>query len=791
MLPGLKERLLGLINDPAYTPLKKEELALIFDIHPTEMPMFYNFLEELEEDGYIGKTKKGKIASPKSMGYFVGKFVAHRKGFGFVESDEEYTQDLFIPAADVNGAMHNDRVVAEITKPATDERRAEGAIIKVLEREITKVVGEFQSNKTFGFVIADEKKFNQDIYIPKKYFSGAKDGDKVVVRLTDFGGERKKPEGAVIEILGAMDDPATDVTSIVRAYGIEEEFPKSVIKEAQAIPQEITEQPVGKRADFRDLLTVTIDGEDARDLDDAITLSKKEDKYYLGVHIADVSHYVKEDSPLDKEALERATSVYLADRVIPMLPKELSNGICSLNAGVERLAMSCMMTFDASGNVLDHTITESVICVDERMSYTGVKAILEGEAHPEGKREDIRALCFLMKEAAAILKEKRRKRGAIDFDFPESKIVVDEKGYPVDIHPYERNVATDIIEDFMLLANETVAEDYFWQEIPFVYRTHEAPDSDKIKKLDTFIHNFGYYMKTGRESFHPKEIQKLLFSLEGEPEEPLISRLALRSMKQAKYTTLNVGHFGLSTQYYTHFTSPIRRYPDLQIHRIIKENIHGKLNQKRLEHYESILPSVAQQSSTMERRAQDAEREVDKLKKVEYMQQYIGGVFTGVISGVTSWGFFVELDNTIEGMVPINSLLDDFYVFDEESYKLTGEHTGRIFTLGQKAEIVVRSADKMERTIDFILKEFSQYGEYPDPDDYYGDGMPSRKKENTESEDFEFVDGEYPANQEESEFDETGESLPDKDGILLNDWIDDEEADRLLHLYSKKKIDEI
>ena len=604
--------------------------------------------------------------------------------------------------------------------------------------------------------------------------SGAKGGDKVVVRLTDFGGERKKPEGAVIEILGPMDDPATDVTSIIRAYGIEQEFPKSVMKEAQSVPQEISEQPGGKRVDFRNLLTVTIDGEDARDLDDAITLSKKDEKYYLGVHIADVAHYVKEDSPLDKEALERATSVYLADRVIPMLPRELSNGICSLNAGTDRLAMSCMMTFDVNGNVLDHTITESVICVDERMSYTGVKAILEGQEHPEGEREDIRALCFLMKEAAAILKEKRRKRGAIDFDFPESKIIVDDKGYPIDIHPYERNVATDIIEDFMLLANETVAEDYFWQEIPFLYRTHETPDSDKIKKLDTFIHNFGYYMKTGRENFHPKEIQKLLFSLEGEPEEPLISRLALRSMKQAKYTTLNVGHFGLSTQYYTHFTSPIRRYPDLQIHRIIKENIHGKLNQKRLEHYEAILPSVAQQSSTMERRAQDAEREVDKLKKVEYMQQYLGETFTGVISGVTSWGFFVELDNTIEGMVSINSLLDDFYVFDEESYKLTGEHTGRIFTLGQKVEIVVRSADKMERTIDFVLKEFSQHADYPDPDDYYGDGIP----------------GDSLA-EEDSEFDETGSSLPDKDGILLNDWIDDEEADRLLHLYSKKKIDEI
>ena len=589
-----------------------------------------------------------------------------------------------------------------------------------------------------------------------------------------FGGERKKPEGAVIEILGPMDDPATDVTSIIRAYGIEQEFPKSVMKEAQSVPQEISEQPGGKRVDFRNLLTVTIDGEDARDLDDAITLSKKDEKYYLGVHIADVAHYVKEDSPLDKEALERATSVYLADRVIPMLPRELSNGICSLNAGTDRLAMSCMMTFDVNGNVLDHTITESVICVDERMSYTGVKAILEGQEHPEGEREDIRALCFLMKEAAAILKEKRRKRGAIDFDFPESKIIVDDKGYPIDIHPYERNVATDIIEDFMLLANETVAEDYFWQEIPFLYRTHETPDSDKIKKLDTFIHNFGYYMKTGRENFHPKEIQKLLFSLEGEPEEPLISRLALRSMKQAKYTTLNVGHFGLSTQYYTHFTSPIRRYPDLQIHRIIKENIHGKLNQKRLEHYEAILPSVAQQSSTMERRAQDAEREVDKLKKVEYMQQYLGEAFTGVISGVTSWGFFVELDNTIEGMVSINSLLDDFYVFNEESYKLTGEHTGRIFTLGQKVEIVVRSADKMERTIDFVLKEFSQHADYPDPDDYYGDGIPGDS-----------------FTEEDSEFDETGSSLPDKDGILLNDWIDDAEADRLLHLYSKKKIDEI
>ncbi|MCI5504233.1 MAG: ribonuclease R, partial [Eubacterium sp.] len=500
----------------------------------------------------------------------------------------------------------------------------------------------------------------------------------------------------------------------------------------------------------REQLTVTIDGEDARDLDDAITLKREENGYLLGVHIADVSHYVTEGSPLDCEALKRGTSVYLADRVIPMLPRELSNGICSLNMGVDRLTLSCMMHLDHKGNVIDHTITEAVIRVDQRMSYTGVQAILSGENHPEGEREEIRNLCFLMKEVAAILKEKRKKRGSIDFDFPESKIVLDEKGYPVDIHPYERNTATDIIEDFMLLANETVAEDYFWQELPFVYRTHETPDQDKIKKLDTFIRNFGFYMKTGRENFHPKEIQKLLFSLEGEPEEALISRLALRSMKQAKYTTLNVGHFGLSTQYYTHFTSPIRRYPDLQIHRIIKENIHGKLNRKRIEHYDQILPGVADQSSKLERRAQNAERDVEKLKKVEYMKNHIGEHFTGVISGVTTWGFFVELDNTVEGMVPLQSLLDDYYIFDEQQYKLFGEHTGRIFTLGQKVDIVVLSADKGTKTIDFMLEEFYDDG------DYY---------------------------EEEPE--------EDADDLLFNDWLEDEEVDRLLQLYEKKNIDEL
>ncbi|MCI6859129.1 MAG: ribonuclease R [Eubacterium sp.] len=735
-----KNSIKDMIYDPEYIPLKLKEMAYLMNVPQKDRNELKEVMDALVAEGSVELTSRGKYVKPEKRN-LTGTFTSNQKGFGFVTVEGE-EEDIFIPAAYVNGALHKDVVRVKVTKKGSQGKRAEGMITKILERGCKKLVGTFQKSKEFGFVIPDDPHYDKDIFVSRKKMNGARDNDKVIVSLTGFGGEGKKPEGTITEILGQIDDPSTDVSSIVKAYDIEEKFPKSVLREAGSISQEVEKKLIGTRSDFRNLLTVTIDGEDARDLDDAISLEKKDGMYYLGVHIADVSHYVKEGSPLDKEALARGTSVYLTDRVIPMLPRELSNGICSLNAGVDRLALSCMMTFGPDGNVTDHVITESVIHVDERMSYTGVNAILNGEKHPEGCREEIRNLCFLMREAAVVLKEKRRKRGAIDFDFPESKIIVDETGFPVEIHPYERNVATDIIEDFMLLANETVAEDYFWQEIPFIYRTHEAPDADKIKKLDTFIRNFGYYMKTGKENFHPKEIQKLLFSLEGEPEEPLISRLALRSMKQAKYTTLNVGHFGLSTQYYTHFTSPIRRYPDLQIHRIIKENIHGKLSRKRLSHYEEILPSVAQRSSVMERRAQDAEREVEKLKKVEYMQQFIGESFSGVISGVTSWGFFVELENTVEGLVPINSLLDDFYIFDEETYKLIGEHSGRIFTLGQRVDIVVESADKMERTIDFVLREFS-----------------------------------------EEEFSE--------DEFMINDWMEDEEVEELLHLYEKKSVDQI
>lgn len=779
-----KESIRNMIYDEEYIPLKFKEMAYLMNVPHNEKDKLREVLDALVAEGSVELTARGKYvkADQESL---VGVFTAHPRGFGFVTVEGE-PEDIFIPAPYTGGAFHKDVVRVKISRESHGEgKRREGVVVKVLERGSKTLVGAFMKSRSFGFVRPDDTHYGQDVFISKKDCDAAMNNDKVVVELLNYGTRDKKPEGRIVEIIGNTDDPSTDITAIVRAFGIPDTFSGEVMREARSIPDEVTIPKGENRTDFRNLLTVTIDGEDAKDLDDAITLSRQGDGYELGVHIADVSNYVKEGAPLDKEALERGTSVYLCDRVIPMLPRELSNGICSLNAGVDRLALSCVMQVDARGNVIGHQIVESVIRVDKRMSYTGVKAILEGQPHPEGEREDIRELCFLMKEAAAVLKEKRRKRGAIDFDFPESKIVLDKDGYPTDIHPYERNVATDIIEDFMLLANETVAEDYFWQELPFVYRTHEEPDPDKIARLDTFIRNFGFYMKTGREHFHPKEIQKLLFSLEGEPEEALISRLALRSMKQARYSTLNVGHFGLSTQYYTHFTSPIRRYPDLQIHRIIKENIHGRLNRKRVEHYEAILPSVAEQSSKRERRAQDAEREVEKLKKVEYMEKFIGDAFDGVISGVTAKGFFVELENTVEGMVSTQSLMDDYYLFDEQQYRLEGKRTGRVFTLGQKVRVVMASASKAAKTIDFVLEEFSAAAGW----DVHGEKYNTAGSENDDSSREEEIL--FDGTEEEWYSDEEEGWIQSKDDIAKNDWLDDEEADRLLNLYAKKDVREI
>lgn len=705
MLPGLKERLLGLINDPAYTPLKKEELALIFDIHPTEMPMFYNFLEELEEDGYIGKTKKGKIASPKSMGYFVGKFVAHRKGFGFVESDEEYTQDLFIPAADVNGAMHNDRVVAEITKPATDERRAEGAIIKVLEREITKVVGEFQSNKTFGFVIADEKKFNQDIYISKKYFSGAKDGDKVVVQITVWPQAGRKPEGKIIEVLGPKGEKEVEILSIIRAHGLPEEFPKKVLEEAQKVAVPISQEEIDRRLDIRDLNIFTIDGEDAKDLDDAISIERLSNgNFKLGVHIADVTHYVHEKSKLDKEALKRATSVYLVDTVIPMLPKTLSNGVCSLNPHEDKLTLSVFMEIDRKGNVKQYDIKETIINSKARMTYTEVSDILEHDDEElKAKYSHVVEEFKIAEVLAKILMERRSRRGAIDFDFPEAKIILTPEGKVSDIKEYERRISNRIIEEFMLITNETVAEHYFWLNIPFVYRIHETPSPEKMQELGKFVSTFGYTIKGDLEEVHPKALQSIISAIKGKREEEAISTIMLRSLKQARYSPECSGHFGLAAQYYSHFTSPIRRYPDLQIHRIMKEHLNNKINKKRQEQLVNIVDYASTQSSERERAADLAERDVKDYYKAVYMEDKVGEEFDGVVSSVTSFGMFIELPNTVEGLSRLANMGDDYYIYDEMTYTIIGERTRKTYRIGDPVRIKVANVNVDLREIDFKI----------------------------------------------------------------------------------------
>lgn len=702
LLKERKKMLEELVHDEHYAPMKLKELAMLLNIPKHQREELKEVLDLLVSEGKIGVSKKGKYGKPDEFAP-VGIFSGHAKGFGFV-TIEGQKEDVFIPAEKTLGAMHGDRVQIAVESENTG-RRQEGAVVRILEHVNKTVVGYYQKNKSFGFVLPDNQKLSQDIFIPQGMDMGAVTGHKVVVKITDFGGDKKKPEGMVTEIIGHVNDPGTDILSIIKAYGLPEEFPEEVMKQAMWTPDLVDDRELEGRMDLRHLPTVTIDGEDAKDLDDAITISKENENHYtLGVHIADVTHYVQEGSAMDKEALKRGTSVYLVDRVIPMLPHKLSNGICSLNAGTDRLALSCIMEIDGKGNVLGHQIAETVIQVDRRMSYTAVNAIVTDQ-DPEVMEEyrDFNDMFFLMKELAEILREKRRQRGSIDFDFPESKIVLDSKGKPLEIKPYERNAATRIIEDFMLIANETIAEDCFWQELPFVYRTHDTPDSEKMKRLGTFINNFGYTIRTQNGEVHPKELQKLLDKIEGTPEEALISRLTLRSMRQAKYTVICSGHFGLAANYYTHFTSPIRRYPDLQIHRIIKENLKTGLGEKRVSHYERILPEVANQCSAMERRADEAERETDKLKKCEYMSGHLGEQFVGAISGVTNWGLYVELPNTVEGLVRVSELTEDYFVFDEANMELVGELTNIRYKLGQKVIVEVAGTDKLTRTIDFKM----------------------------------------------------------------------------------------
>lgn len=692
--------------DDMYVPMKLKELAILLQVPKEQRSELKAVMDALEAEGKVHVSQKGKYL--KGAGRTLrGVYQAHPRGFGFVTIEGE-TDDIFIPEKETNGALHGDTV--EILLTASPEgKRKEGKIVKIAERGTAKIVGLYQvaKGKHYGFVIPDNQRFLQDIFVPEERAKGAVDGHKVVVELTSYGSDNAKPEGKIVEILGHVNDPGVDIMSIVKSYDLPVEFPEKVMNQAERVPEEVSDADMAGRKDLREWVMVTIDGEDAKDLDDAVSLTRTEDgkNWILGVHIADVANYVQERSALDREALHRGTSVYLADRVIPMLPHRLSNGICSLNAGVDRLAMSCIMTVDAKGDVIDHEICESVIRVNERMSYTSVKKILEDHDEEETTRYiDLVPMFEEMEQLASILRNRRHQRGSIDFDFPESKIMLDEEGHPMEIRSYDRNVATKIIEDFMLLANETVAEEYYWREIPFVYRVHETPDEDKIKKLAILINNFGYSLHISDE-VRPGQIQKLLTKIQGTPQETMISRLALRSMKQARYTPENDGHFGLAARYYTHFTSPIRRYPDLQIHRIIKDDLRGRMNEKKMEHYQTILPEVTRQASETERRAEEAERETIRLKKAEYMEAHIGEVFEGVISGITNWGIYVELSNTIEGLVHVANMYDDHYDYYEDRYEMVGEHTGKTYKLGETVYVRVIDADCLTRTIDFEMAD--------------------------------------------------------------------------------------
>ena len=698
-----KQVLLDLMNDKLYVPMKIKELAIILQVSREDRPALEAVLEALLSEGKIEISKRGKyrIAEATTV---TGTYIAHPKGFGFVEV-EGREEDVYISEENTFGAFHGD-VVQAVLMPGQTGKRQEGTITKIISHTVKEIVGFYEKSKSFGFVVPDNPRITKDIFIPEERSKGAVDGHKVVAEITYYGSSRRKPEGKITQIIGHVNDPGTDVLSIVYDKEIPMEFPQKVLNQAEKIREEVSAADMEGRLDLRDVPMVTIDGEDAKDLDDAVSLTKEGDIWHLGVHIADVSNYVQENSALDWAAKERGTSVYLVDRVIPMIPHRLSNGICSLNAGCDRLALSCLMDIDRKGNVVSHQIAETVIRVDRRMSYTSVKKILEDKDAPEiEKYQDFVPMFMEMEVLAGILREKRRKRGSIDFDFPESKIILDKKGRPVDIKPYDRNTATKIIEDFMLIANETVAQEYFWQEIPFVYRTHDNPDPEKIQALAEFIRNFGYGLKGIREEIHPKELQKLLARAADSPEEALISRLTLRSMKQARYSVDCTGHFGLAAKYYCHFTSPIRRYPDLQIHRIIKENLRGRLNEERIAHYQEILPQVADHSSKTERRADEAERETDKMKKAEYMKGHIGEVYDGVISSITSWGMYVELPNTIEGLIHVANMHDDRYYYREETHEMQGVDTGKIYKLGQSIRVRVLDADKQARTVDFIPAE--------------------------------------------------------------------------------------
>lgn len=701
-----REDIIDFLKEHSEKPYQEMDLFMEMGVDPIERSDFIAHLETLEAESKIIKTKKGKIALPEFFQIYVGKIQIAMRGFGFVIVENVSMKDVFIPSDALFGAMNGDKVQVKLTKVGGPEQKSEGEVIKIVARANTLVVGTYEESKNYGFVVPDDQKLRKDIFISKNSTLGAKQGDKVVVEISKWPEDRRNPEGRITEILGQSGTPGVDILSVIRTFKLPEVFSSKVLDDADNLPTEVTEEMLAGRDDFRNLRVITIDGKDAKDLDDAVhVIQLANGNFELGVHIADVTHYVKEHSRIDKEALNRATSVYLLNRVIPMLPEKLSNGICSLNPQVNRLTLSCIMEIDSNGDVVKHRICESVIKTVERMNYDDVSDMLENAMTPELKNRYAHIIEDLenMKLVASRLKGKRERRGSIDFDFAETKIVLDGEGKPIHIGKAERRIGNRIIEDFMLAANETVAEHMFWMELPFVYRIHEIPSAEKIEALNKFLNPFGYRVKGNLDEVHPKAVQSLIEEVTGKKEEHVVSKMALRSLKQAKYSPNNDGHFGLAAKYYCHFTSPIRRYPDLQIHRIIKELLAGSLNEKRVAALKKIVEEVSIISSEKERNAELAEREVDDMKMAEYMQQHIGETFNGIISGVTSFGLFIELENTVEGLLRVDELDDDYYVYDETRLQMVGERTRKIYALGDEITVVVAKADPALRQIDFEL----------------------------------------------------------------------------------------
>lgn len=697
------------------------ELASELNVEGKDLVELIKIVDNMEVTGEVIITKKGRIARPKDLGYFSGRIQVHQKGFAFLikeeEKDKKSRNDIFIPREATLNAMNGDTVLVKLASHVRpDDAKLEGEVVKIVKRNTTTVIGVYQDSQNFGFVVPEDKKIREDIFIKKGDALNARNNDVVVVEISKYSSDHKSAEGKVISVLGRKGDPGVDMLTIITKYGLPEEFPEKVLEYVDRIPEVIEESELSRRRDLTNEVIVTIDGADAKDLDDAVTVKKLDNgNYKLGVHIADVSHYVKEASILDEEALKRGNSVYLLDMVIPMLPQKLSNNLCSLNPNTIKLTLSCLMEIDTKGSVKDYEIFESYIKTKERMTYDDVTAILrDKDENLMEKYKDLVPMFMEMEELYKILRNKRELRGAIDFDFTESYIEIGENGDVIDVRPQERAVSNRIIEEFMLAANECVAQNYNWQKVPFVYRVHEDPDPEKLEIFSQMATNMGYPIRMGK-GIEPRHLQEVLNKVKDTEGEGVLSKLLLRSMMQARYSPMNLGHFGLAAEYYSHFTSPIRRYPDLQIHRIIKKLLRGELSSQDYDRYQAQVEKTSLIASDTERVAQDAEREVEDLKKAQYMHSKLGEEYDGIISSVTNFGFFVELPNTIEGLVHITELPGN-YIYDEDKMLLTSETGDKAFKLGDKVRIQVAQVDVDNRQINFaFLGRIDDEGDLFDP----------------------------------------------------------------------------